>query len=44
MAEKLNTRICLGGGIQTHVLAVDELPKHHQVMVHVEHPEIFGTP
>jgi len=29
-----------GGGIQTCVLGVDELPKHHQVTVHVEDPEM----
>jgi len=42
MAEKPNTGICLGvgWGFQTCVLGVDELPKHHQVMVHVQDPEM----
>jgi hypothetical protein len=42
MAERPNTGICLevGWGFQTCALGVDELPKHHQVMVHVEEPEM----
>jgi hypothetical protein len=40
MTEKPNTGIFLVGGIQMCALGVDELPKHHQVTVHVEDPEI----
>jgi hypothetical protein len=39
--KSLTTVLTITEGLQLHALGVDELPKRHRVVVHVENPEMY---